>query len=193
MTIGEADGPDFGQPASRRARVIRTLSARNFLEITEDEVDRAVRYDRPLSVLAGHLEGVLHIHKGEGPHVAEEAVALAMERIARCLRRIDRIGRLGIGEFAVLLPETRLGNAEIVALRLRDAFGSEPVETRNGPRPLHLNIGISTVNPRMRDAKNLLMLAHSQLRSARRIGGGEICSVPPDLVRISIARNASIH
>ena len=193
MTLGGFDAPDDERPSDRRARVIRTLSPQTFLEVTDEEVDRATRYDRPLSVLMGHLEGVLRIRKAEGVKASEEVVAAAVERISHGLRKIDRIGRLGIGEFAVLLPETRLGNAEIAASRLRDSFACEPIETRAGPRPLSLNIGISTVNPRMRNAKTFLMLACAELRTARRAGNGEISVIPPDLVRVSVARNASIH
>jgi diguanylate cyclase (GGDEF)-like protein len=193
MELGGSDTPGDVPRSSRRARVIRTLAPQTFLEVTDEEVDRALRYDRPLSVLMGQLEGVVRIRKAEGAQIAEEVVASAVERIARGLRRMDRIGRLGVGEFAVLLPETRLANAEIAALRLRDSFASEPVETRAGPRPLSLNIGISTVNPRIRDAKKFLMLACAQLRIARHVGNGEISTVPPDLVRVSVARNASIH
>ena len=193
MTPDGPELPENGRNPKRRARIIRTLSPQTFLDVADEEVDRALRYDRPLSVLMGQLEGVLRIRKAEGAMAAEEVVAAAAERIAHGLRRIDRIGRLGVGEFAILLPETRLGNAEIAALRLRDSFACEPVETRAGPRPLSMNIGISTVNPRIRDAKKFLMLACQQLRIARRTGNGEVSTVPPDLVRVSVARNASIH
>ena len=193
MTHGGLPSPDFNEPRARRARVIRTLSARSFLEVTEEEVDRANRYDRPLSVLIGQFEGVKRIRRAEGSMVAEEVVATAVERIHHGLRSMDRIGRLGVGEFSVLLPETRLGNAEMAAMRLRDSFSADPVETRGGPRPIFLNIGIGTLNPRLRNAKSFLMLAYSQLRLARRVGGGEISTVPPELVRVSVARNSSIH
>lgn len=193
MTHDGSEVPLKGAGRGRRPRVIRTLSAKGFLETADEEVDRALRYDRPLSVLMMQLEGILRIRKAEGADVAEEAIAASAERIARGLRRIDRIGRLGIGEFGILLPETRMGNAELAAVRLRDSFASEPVEIRDGPRPISLNIGISTVNPRMRNAKTFLMLACAELRNARRIGDGQISTIPPELVRVSVARNGSIH
>lgn len=193
MGNGGSDAPSGDERRGRRPRVIRMLSAKAFLEISEEEVDRALRYDRPLSVLMIQLEGISRIRKAEGSQIGEEAIASAAERIARGLRRIDRIGRLGLGELGILLPETRLGNAELAAIRLRDSFASKPVEIRAGPRPISLNIGISTVNPRMRNAKTFLMLACAELRNARRIGDGEISTIPPELVRISVARNGSIH
>ena len=193
MSTGGASAAKQDTLPRKGPRVIRTLSPQGFLEKTDEEVDRAVRYDRPLSVLMIQLQGILLIRKEEGPDVAEEAVASAAEIIARALRRIDQIGRLGVGEFGVLLPETRLGSAEKTAMRLRDCFEAEPLDLRSGPRHIILNVGISTVNPRMRNAKTFLMLACQQLRNARRKGNGEICSVPPEIVRVSVSRNGSIH
>jgi len=193
MSTGGASAAKQDTLPRKGPRVIRTLSPQAFLEKTDEEVDRAVRYDRPLSVLMIQLQGILLIRKEEGPDVAEEAVASAAEIIARALRRIDQIGRLGVGEFGVLLPETRLGSAEKTAMRLRDCFETEALDLRSGPRHIILNVGISTVNPRMRNAKTFLMLACQQLRNARRKGNGEICTVPPEIVRVSVSRNGSIH
>ncbi|MEM7213302.1 MAG: diguanylate cyclase [Pseudomonadota bacterium] len=193
MSTTRSDVTDEGARPRKGPRVIRTLAPQVFLEKTDEEVDRAVRYDRPLSVLMIQLQGVLGIRKEEGPEVAEEAVAAAAEIIARALRRIDQIGRLGVGEFGILLPETRLGSAEKTAIRLRDCFEKEPIVLRSGPRQIILNIGVSTVNPRLRNAKTFLMLACQQLREARRKGDGEISTVPAEIVRVSVARNGSIH
>ena len=66
MELGGSDTPGDVPRSSRRARVIRTLAPQTFLEVTDEEVDRALRYDRPLSVLMGQLEGVVRIRKAEG-------------------------------------------------------------------------------------------------------------------------------
>ncbi|MGD1925058.1 MAG: GGDEF domain-containing protein [Paracoccaceae bacterium] len=191
-----SDGAETAENAvqgRRRPRVVRALSPKGFMEIAADEVDRALRYDRPLSILMIQVGGALRIRKANGVNAAEELVAGAAEMIGHSLRRIDRLARLGPAEFGVLLPETRLGNAEIVAVRMRDHFAEVPLQTRSGPQSVSLNVGISTINPRMRNARTFLLLACAELRRARMEGAGAIRSAPPDLVRVSVARNASIH
>lgn len=190
------NGPVTAEPIQKpgvRPKVFRTLSAQDFLEHTEDEVCRALRYDRPLSVLMVHLEGITRIDQALGRDVAKQAVAGSVVTLVRTLRRIDRIGRLGLSEFGIILPETRLGNAETAATRLRDLFAAGPVESAKGSHEIGLNIGISSVNPRIRDGKEFLMLACAQLRNARRIGNGEISTRPPERVHVSISRTGSIH
>ncbi|MEM9062396.1 MAG: diguanylate cyclase [Pseudomonadota bacterium] len=177
----------------RRPRMVRALSPKAFMQIAGDEVDRALRYDRPLSILMIQIGGALRIRKEEGVDTAEEIIAAAAEVIGHTLRRIDRLARLGPAEFGILLPETRLGNAEIVAVRLRDYFAEVPLDIRSGRRSVSLNVGISTVNPRMRNARTFLLMACAELRRARMEGAGTIHTAPPDLVRVSVARNASIH
>ena len=190
------NGPGVAEPVRQfgnRAKVFRAMSAQDFLEHTEDEVCRALRYDRPLSVLMVHLDGIAQIDRMQGRDVCKQAVAASVVTLVRTLRRIDRVGRLGLCEFGILLPETRLGSAEIAAIRLRDLFAAGPVESAKGSHEIGLNIGISSVNPRIRDAREFLMLACAQLRTARRAGNGEICTRPPERVHVTISRSGSVH
>lgn len=181
------------QSFGKRPRVVRTLTAQEFLDCTDEEASRALRYDRPLSVLMLHLEGITQIDREQGREVTKQAVAGSVVKLVQTLRRIDRIGRLGLSEFGILLPETRLSTAETVAVRLRDMFSAGPVESARGSHDIRLNVGVSSVNPRIKNAKEFLMLACAQLRSARRIGNGEICTKPPELVHVSVSRTGSIH
>lgn len=76
------------------------------------ECQRARRYSRPLSLLLLHAPG------------SPESVHVAAERLPCDVRGPDLVHHLGAGRFAVVLPESALGDAERVARRLVLALGT---------------------------------------------------------------------
>lgn len=88
------------------------------------ECQRARRYAHPLSLLLLHASG------------SSEAVRQAAERLPTDVRGPDLVHHLGEGRFAVVLPESSLGDAERLARRLLLALGAgrtplAPVELRS--------------------------------------------------------------
>ncbi len=90
-----------------------------FFEQADREVVRARRDGRPLSVLYLDVEGLDRINRDRGRDAGDQALKVVGAVLSAELRGIDVCGRLGSDEFAVLLPDTALGAAHAVALRLR--------------------------------------------------------------------------
>jgi diguanylate cyclase (GGDEF)-like protein len=94
---------------------------RGFEERSRGEFARSQRYKRPLSLLVLDVDHFKKVNDTFG-HPAGDAV---LAKLAGCLqgqvRPIDVVGRLGGEEFGVLLPETDLPNAAVLAERLRKA------------------------------------------------------------------------
>src|SRR6266481_7320982 len=79
-------------------------------------------------------------------HPAGDAVLREIaERAVRQVRSVDLVGRLGGEEFAVVMPETSLGGAIVVAERLRLAVAEEPfiLQGNSDRLPLTVSIGIA--------------------------------------------------
>ncbi|MGH2522661.1 MAG: diguanylate cyclase [Anaerolineales bacterium] len=95
------------------------VNRRRFLELVRQEVQRARRYERPLTLLMVDLDRLKHINDEYG-HAAGDAM---LRGVADCLRasvrETDRPARLGGDEFAVLLPETTREDALPIAERIR--------------------------------------------------------------------------
>jgi diguanylate cyclase (GGDEF)-like protein len=88
-------------------------------QVLDSEFARATRYRHPLSILLlaiDRRDALVETH-GE-PAMTEWRRALA-DALRRSLRQIDVIARTGANELAVLLPETTLAGARVVAERAR--------------------------------------------------------------------------
>src|SRR5256714_6485733 len=70
-------------------------------------------------------------------------------RALRNVRSVDLVGRLGGEEFVVVMPETSLGGAGIVADRLRLAVADEPfVVAESGEKlPVTVSVGLAITGP----------------------------------------------
>jgi two-component system cell cycle response regulator len=77
--------------------------------------------------------------------VGDEVLQEFTRRIARTLpRKIDWYARLGGEEFTVVLPETDLAGAAIVAERVRLQVAETPFNASCGQIPVTVSIGVAT-------------------------------------------------
>ncbi len=173
--------------------VARALPPDRFIELALEEVDRAGRYDRPLSVAMIQIDSLAEIRKSDGAPVAEAVFNAVLATAVQAMRGPDRPGRLGHAELGVLLPETSLSHAGDVAGRLRQRVNDLSFETPAGPRSATLSIGVASLSPRMRDPKTFLMAAYFELRRAQSRGRNQVCVAAPDRVRMTVPRSGQIH
>jgi GGDEF domain-containing protein len=81
-------------------------NARHFASIFAMEMDRAKRFNRPVSLIMADLDLLRNINNTYG-HMAGDAVLAGIGRIIReTVREYDIAGRFGGEEFAIALPET---------------------------------------------------------------------------------------
>jgi len=83
-----------------------------------EEISRAVRYERPLTILLADLDGLKQVNDHFG-HAAGDLILKAFsERLRKAIRGSDLAVRLGGDEFLVLLPECRADEVRHVLSRL---------------------------------------------------------------------------
>jgi diguanylate cyclase (GGDEF)-like protein len=83
-----------------------------------EEISRAVRHERPLTILLADLDGLKQINDRLG-HAAGDLVLKGFsERLRKAIRGSDLAVRLGGDEFMVLLPECRADEVRHVLNRL---------------------------------------------------------------------------
>ncbi|WP_035053231.1 sensor domain-containing diguanylate cyclase [Andreprevotia chitinilytica] len=104
----------------------------HFMETANQELGRAQRYRRPLSLLMVDIDFFKRINDTYGHDVGDKAIQ-ALARICKAtLRDVDLVARMGGEEFAALLPETNLIDAVSVAERLRIAIEAHSITTDEG-------------------------------------------------------------
>jgi len=104
------------------------LSRHHFLDLAEQEFERARRYSRPLSVLMMDIDHFKRINDRFGHHAGDQALKRFAEIVRREKRQSDLLGRLGGEEFALLLPETRVRDAEKVARRVQEIWSRTEIQ-----------------------------------------------------------------
>ena len=95
------------------------LNRRRFDVVVADELARAVRHDRQVSLLILDIDGFKSINDTHGHPVGDAALRALAGVLRERSRRNDSVARLGGDEFAVVLPDTDPSEAEEIARRLR--------------------------------------------------------------------------
>jgi diguanylate cyclase (GGDEF)-like protein/putative nucleotidyltransferase with HDIG domain len=100
------------------------FNARHFGEGLNEELGRARRFGRPLSVVVADVDLLRNLNSTHG-HLAGDAVLRGIADVIRShLRDYDVAARLGGEEFAIILPETTRDEALELAERIREGVAS---------------------------------------------------------------------
>ncbi|HEY0357036.1 MAG TPA: diguanylate cyclase [Mycobacteriales bacterium] len=91
------------------------------------EVERSVRFDRPLAVLALDLDRFKQVNDTHGHPAGDAVLSEVARRLRQEVREVDLLFRQGGEEFVLLLPETGLEGAENAAERICRALRDVPV------------------------------------------------------------------
>ncbi len=147
---------------------------RHFAEEAGRIIATAQRHERPCALLAMDLDGLKMVNDTHGHAVGDELLLAFVHACRARLREGDILGRVGGDEFAALLPETTLGQAELIAQRVRAAFqqvtvaGGAPVEPS-------VSVGVAAVDPANRvTLEDLQREADRALYDAKRAGRNRV-------------------
>jgi diguanylate cyclase (GGDEF)-like protein len=139
---------------------------RFFHETLAREVARAQRYQRRLSLIVLDLDDFKAINDRVG-HLAGDAVlAEAAERLLSVVRTADFACRVGGDEFGVVLPESTIGEAELLAGRIARAINSRPITSAG---IVNLSAGVAELRPADRPT-DLFERADEALYRAKELG-----------------------
>jgi diguanylate cyclase (GGDEF)-like protein len=130
---GEIDRRFFPERGTlRREGMTGLLRREAILEHLDQELERARRYGRPLSVAMADLDHFKAVNDRHGHLAGDALLRQAAQAIAAELRRIDRVGRYGGEEFLLVLPETGLAGAGSVAEKIRRCIEEMSVPVMGG-------------------------------------------------------------
>ena len=97
------------------------LHNRGWLDDAFDrEIKRSERDELPLAMIMIDVDNFKNYNDEYGHLAGDQVLITVAEAIRSPLRPNDRVARFGGEEFAVLLPETTVRNAQVIAERLRE-------------------------------------------------------------------------
>lgn len=155
---------------SRLDGLTEVFNRRAIEEQLHDEARRAVRSQRPFSVLMIDADYFKGINDRFG-HAAGDDALRHLTRIMKAqMRDVDRIGRFGGEEFVAMLPGTAATEALNAAERLRDAVLRRPWAWQGEVLPLTVSIGVAAWRGPQDEVPALLKRADAALYRAKALG-----------------------
>ncbi|MCX6007161.1 MAG: GGDEF domain-containing protein [Chloroflexi bacterium] len=120
---------------------------RKFLELAEKEVIKCRRYERPFSFMMLDLDHFKTVNDTYGHQAGDKVLMHFADLVKNQLRNIDILGRLGGEEFGIVLVETHLNDAWIVAERIRQTLATEGIRIdRETSVNVTVSIGLTEVS-----------------------------------------------
>jgi diguanylate cyclase (GGDEF)-like protein len=161
----------------REARQLADLDAltnlhnrRYFHETLAREVARAQRYSRHLAVIVFDLDDFKSVNDRIGHLAGDSVLAEAADRVRDVVRSADIACRVGGDEFAVILPESTLDDADQLYRRIQAAVSSRPISQIG---KLHLSAGVAELQP-ADDSVTFFQRADEALYRAKNAGKGQV-------------------
>lgn len=151
------------------------FNRRVFMETAGNELERSIRYGRPLSMLMLDIDHFKRVNDTYGHDAGDDVLKFLSGIGLKLLRGMDCFARIGGEEFAVLLPDTPLGGAISVAERMREEVEKTEMTTRSGNLYITISIGVSNLNEEISDLESMLKAADVALYAAKRDGRNRVC------------------
>ena len=163
----------------REARQLADLDAltglhnrRYFHETLARECGRAHRYERKLALIVFDLDDFKEINDRIGHLAGDTVLAEAAERVRDVVRTADIACRVGGDEFAVILPESALNDADQLYRRIQNAISSRPLGQGG---KLFLSAGVAELRAED-DPVAFFQRADDALYRAKEAGKGRVVS-----------------
>src|SRR5437763_5150059 len=170
------------------------FNARHFAVALSEEIGRARRFERPMSLIMADLDLLRDINNTYG-HLAGDAVLKGIAEVFRAqLRHYDVPARFGGEEFSILLPETPPEQALEIAERIRQAVAKRTfdVETSSEPIRATVSIGVAGYPKDGTDANELIHQADLAVYRAKLQGRNRVLGASSEPLLMPTDRHARL-
>jgi diguanylate cyclase (GGDEF)-like protein len=153
------------------------LPNRRYLEERlAEELNRSKRYDYPMSFLMIDIDDFKAYNDKNGHQAGDVALQITAHCLKGALRVVDVASRYGGEEFCILLPQTAMAEAGVIADRIRQRVST--TEFPHGKaQPLGqvtISVGVSTFSKNIDTPENIIAAADRALYQAKSMGKDRI-------------------
>lgn len=132
----------------------------------------AKRYEMPISAIMVDIDHFKSINDTYGHSVGDDVLRAVSSALQAPLRESDILCRYGGEEFAVVLPNTDIDQAVVVAQRLRSAVSQAPMPVAK--LKVTASLGVSAISEATLDPQEMLDQADQGLYVAKRQGRDQV-------------------
>jgi two-component system cell cycle response regulator len=139
-------------------------------------VDEASARGKPLSLLILDIDYFKSINDNHGHDAGDDVLREFATRVRKSTRGIDLAARYGGEEFVIVMPETDMAVAAVVAERIRRRIAGEPFPIQKGNAALDvtISIGLAGLASASDTAETILKRADQALYRAKRDGRNRV-------------------
>ncbi len=139
-------------------------------------VEQAATRAKPLTVLVLDVDYFKAVNDTHGHDAGDDVLREFSLRIRKSIRNIDLACRYGGEEFVIVMPETDMAVATMVAERLRRRIATEPFPIQQNTRQIEvtISIGIAALGGTEDNAAAMLKRADQALYRAKRDGRNRV-------------------
>jgi diguanylate cyclase (GGDEF)-like protein len=167
-------GYAYAREQARTDDLTGLANRRAFMELGRSALDQARRYERPLSMITFDIDLFKKINDTHGHGAGDETLRRIAQALRAAARVSDTTGRLGGEEFGVLLPETSIVEAEVLAERLRRDIAELRIEHQGVMMKITCSFGVVEQNALTPDFDSLLRAADGALYRAKDAGRNRV-------------------
>lgn len=167
--------------AEELARIDPLTSVNNrraFYEICDPIWSRTLRHDRDLAIIVIDLDRFKQVNDTHGHAAGDEMLKAVAACIRKTVRKEDVITRWGGEEFLLLLPDTDIRNAGILAERLREVIQDCRVNVNTGSLSVTASLGVAHRSLHHLSIDSLISSADHYLYEAKAKGGNRVVIAP---------------
>lgn len=143
---------------------------RAFQERLQEEFERAVRYDMPLSLLIIDVDHFKQLNDALGHPAGDEVLKTVAWVLQKNSRQSDFVARYGGDEFVIILGNTSSAGARIFAERLRHEI--EEIEWRE--YQITISVGIASLSLGTENRAQLISEADQALYHSKQLGRNRV-------------------
>jgi len=147
---------------------------RYLMQYLEAEVKRCLRYKKKVSLLFIDVDGFKRINDTYGHLVGSLALAEMGQVLRKIVRETDVVGRYGGDEFVIVLPETPLNGALIIAERIRKKVEDHEFFAKDLSIHLTVSLGIANCPKHTLIAEGLIKKADAAMYRAKELSKNSI-------------------
>jgi diguanylate cyclase (GGDEF)-like protein len=152
----------------------RCINRRHFMALATQEIQRSMRYKRPLSFLMMDIDHFKDFNDQYGHQVGDQLLCHLVSLGQTQLRNVDLLARYGGDEFVVLMPETGEAGAVFASERLRGKIEKMKIKTSEGNLSITVSMGLASLERGFDETQTLDTLIRSAdkaLYAAKNAGG----------------------
>ena len=148
---------------------------RHFNDALDKEITRSARYRQSLGLIMIDLDGFKDINDSYGHPQGDEVLREVAQIFKKICREVDMVARYGGEEFAIILPETDLEGAFVLADRIRMVIKNYAFGTKENMINLTASLGVASYPDIAVSKLDLIKHADRALYTAKAEGRNKTC------------------